>query len=89
MDARRALDSRTSVQAVSRDLILVLRQGGVGARVTIDRRGRLILPAWLRRAVDASGSVLVAARAADSLAVVVAPTVVLDDLVDHVAREGW
>jgi bifunctional DNA-binding transcriptional regulator/antitoxin component of YhaV-PrlF toxin-antitoxin module len=83
--ARRAFDVGTSVQAVSRDLILVLRHGGGGACLPIDRRGRLVLPAWLRPAVDASESVLVAARAADPPTVVVAPTAVLDDLVDHLA----
>jgi bifunctional DNA-binding transcriptional regulator/antitoxin component of YhaV-PrlF toxin-antitoxin module len=84
-DARRALDVGTSVQAVSRELVLVLHRGGGGVCLLIDRRGRLVLPAWLRPAVDASGSVLVAARAAGLPTVVVVPTTVVDDLVDHLA----
>ncbi len=86
-DARRALDLDASLQAFTRDRTLVLRRGGLGARLPLDRRGRLVLPPWLRRAADLSGSVLVSARIADSPTVVVAPSCVLDDLVDDAAGE--
>ncbi|MGH8958158.1 MAG: hypothetical protein ACRDVK_05740, partial [Acidimicrobiia bacterium] len=86
--ARRALDVDTSLQAITRDRTLVLRRGGLGAHRPIDQRGRLVLPPWLRRAVDLSGSVLVAARIGDSPTVVVAPSSLLDDLVDDAAGEA-
>jgi DNA-binding transcriptional regulator/RsmH inhibitor MraZ len=65
-------------------LVLHLRDGG--ASLAIDRRGRLILPAWLRTPARSSGSVLVAARAAGTPAIVVAPTGVLEGIVSRVAE---
>ena len=85
--ARQVLGSESSAQAVSRGGVLVLHRGGVGASLPIDGRGRLILPAWLRGAARSSGSVLVAARAASTPAVVLATTDLLEDLVSHVVRE--
>jgi hypothetical protein len=86
--ARRVLDAESSAQAVSREGMLVLHHGGVGASLPIDRRGRLILPAWLRGVDPSSGSVLVAARAVGLPAVVLAPTHILEDLVSHVVAEA-
>ena len=85
--ARQVLGSESSAQAVSRGGMLVLHHGGVGASLPIDGRGRLILPAWLRGAARSSGSVLVAARAASTPAVVLATTDLLEDLVSHVVAE--
>jgi DNA-binding transcriptional regulator/RsmH inhibitor MraZ len=84
--ARQVLGSDSCVQAVTREGILVLHQRDGGACLAIDRRGRLILPAWLRTPARSSASVLVAARAVDTPSVVVAPTDVLERIVSHVAE---
>jgi len=76
------------VQAVSRERMLVLRRGGAGTNLPIDRRGRLVLPAWFRGAIRPSGTVLVAARSATSPTVMLAGTGLLEDLVSHVAAEA-
>jgi DNA-binding transcriptional regulator/RsmH inhibitor MraZ len=86
--ARYVLGTEVLVQVVSRDRMLVLRRGGVGANLPIDCRGRLVLPAWFRGATRPSGSVLVTARSVPSLAVVLAGTGLLEDLVSHVAEEA-
>jgi bifunctional DNA-binding transcriptional regulator/antitoxin component of YhaV-PrlF toxin-antitoxin module len=86
--ARHLLGTEVLVQAVSRDRMLVLRRGGMGANLPIDRRGRLVLPAWFRGAARPSGSVLVSARSAAIPAVVLAGTGLLEDLVSHVAAEA-
>ena len=67
--------------------MLVLRAGGVGVPVRMDRRGRRALPAWLRRMTEPTGSVLVAARHPEPSVVVLAPTGVLDAYVDAVVGE--
>ena len=85
---RQVLGSESSAQAVSRGGMLVLHHGGVGASLPIDRRGRLIVPAWLRGTARLSGSVLVAARAVGLPAVVLTPTEILEDLVSHVVAEA-
>jgi hypothetical protein len=84
--ARQVLGSGSCVQAVTREGMLVLHGRDEGASLAIDRRGRLILPASLRTPAQSSGSVLVAARAAGTPAVVVAPTAVLEGIVSHVAE---
>jgi DNA-binding transcriptional regulator/RsmH inhibitor MraZ len=76
------------VQAVSRERILVLRAGGAGTNLPIDRRGRLVLPAWFRGVTRSSGSVLVSARSAAIPTVVLAGTGLLEDLVSHVAAKA-
>jgi len=86
--ARRVLGSESSAQAVSRGGMLMLHHGGVGASLPIDRRGRLILPAWFRGTARLSNSLLVAARAVDLPAVVLAPTDILEDLVSHIVAEA-
>ena len=86
--ARQVLGSESSAQAVSREGMLVLHDGGPGASLAIDRRGRLILPAWLRATARLSGSALVAARVIGLPAVVLAPTDILEDLVSHVVAEA-
>jgi DNA-binding transcriptional regulator/RsmH inhibitor MraZ len=84
--ARHVLGSGSCAQAVTREGMLVLHQRDGGASLAIDRRGRLILPAWLRSPARSSGSVLVAARAVGTPAVVVASTDVLERIVSHVAE---
>ena len=84
--ARQALGSGSCAQAVIREGMLVLHQSDGGASLAIDRRGRLILPAWLRTPALSPGSVLVAARAVGTPAVVVAPTGVLEAIMSHVAE---
>jgi hypothetical protein len=84
--ARQVFGSGSCVQAVTREGMLVLHQSHGGASLAIDRRGRLILLAWLRTPARSSGSVLVAARATGTPAVVVAPTGVLEGIVSHVAE---
>ena len=84
--ARQQLGSGSCVQADTREGMLVLHLRDGGASLAIDRRGRLILPAWLRTPARSSGSVLVAARAVGIPAVVVAPTDVLEGIVSHVAE---
>ena len=86
--ARHLLGTAVFVRAVSRERMLVLRTCGVGASLPIDRRGRLVLPAWFRGATRPSGSVLVTARSAAIPTVVLAGTGLLEDLVSHVASEA-
>jgi hypothetical protein len=83
--ARQVLGYGSYVQAVTREGMLVLHRRDGGASLAIDRRGRLILPAWLRTPARSSGSVLVATRAVGTPAVV-GPTGVLDAIVSHVAE---
>jgi bifunctional DNA-binding transcriptional regulator/antitoxin component of YhaV-PrlF toxin-antitoxin module len=85
--ARRIADGLPAVRAVSRDDALVLRRDGLGAAITLDGRGRLILPVWLRRLAAPAGSVLVAARRPDASVVVIAPVGSLDALVEGVCGE--
>lgn len=75
-----------AVHAVTRGSALILRAEGIGAPVAVDRRGRLALPAWLRRASAPAHAVLVAAGR-DDATVVVAPASVLDDLVGCAVEE--
>jgi hypothetical protein len=86
--ARHLLGTEVLVQAVSRERMLVLRRAGVGASLPIDRRGRLVLPAWFRGVSRPSGSVLVSARSAATPTVVLAGTGLLEDLVSHVAAKA-
>jgi hypothetical protein len=87
LEARQLLGVGVRVRAVSRDHMLVLHHGGVGATLPIDGRGRIVLPAWFRGAVRSSRSVLVAARLLAPATVVLAPIGLLDDLVCHVVGE--
>jgi len=84
--ARQVLGSGSCAEAITREGMLVLHLRDGGASLAIDRRGRLILPAWLRTPALSPGSVLVAARAVGTPAVVVAPTGVLEAIMSHVAE---
>lgn len=76
-DACAALDARPgdSVEArgVCRRDALVLRTAGDGRRLTIDGRGRLYVPAWMRRGDETS--MIVGTRHADRVVVLAAATV--------------
>lgn len=88
-DARLMLDEPMGLRAVSRELALLLRSDSVvGAEVRLDGRGRLMLPAWLRRLTDSSRAVLVAARWPDVSLVVISPVSALDALADTAAGEA-
>jgi hypothetical protein len=89
VEARAVLDirlgQRTTVRGVCHQVTLVLAADGGGATLTVDSRGQVCLPAWLRR--GSTSSVLVGANHATQL-VVVAPTTVLDGLGDVLAGES-
>jgi bifunctional DNA-binding transcriptional regulator/antitoxin component of YhaV-PrlF toxin-antitoxin module len=74
------------VYGVCNRVALVLHPAGPGAAITVDRRGRLCVPMWLRRATAGSAVVLVGCQQRSSL-VVVAPIGVLDGLGDLLAGE--
>jgi bifunctional DNA-binding transcriptional regulator/antitoxin component of YhaV-PrlF toxin-antitoxin module len=80
-------DESPELLASSRDRSLVLRQSGPGTPRPVDDRGRLTLPAWLRRLVGPGGAVLVSASVPDTAVIVVTPTAVLDEVVDGLAGE--
>jgi hypothetical protein len=91
-DAWRVLGAWATVGAVMRGRALVLRDGE-GAEVHADRRGRVILPAWLRSACSpgdgpGAAAVIVAVRRPPAGDVaVIAPVNVLDALVGDLAGE--
>lgn len=82
-DARLALGAppgrQSSVRGMCHRVALVLSPDGAGVAMTVDSRGRLVVPAWLRRG---PGSSVVVGTRHDPLVVVVAPTYVLDGLGD-------
>ena len=61
--ARYALDGCASLRAVPRGEIVLVGPGAAGRPVTIDGRGRLVVPCWLRGAAEPAGSLLVGTRA--------------------------
>ena len=61
--ARHALDECASLRAVARGEIVLVGPGAAGRPVTIDGRGRLVVPCWLRGAAEPAGSLLVGTRA--------------------------
>ena len=88
-EARAALGAhageRLAVAGVCNRVALVVRPDGAGAPLTVDGRGRLRVPAWLRR-VDAT-MLLIGTHAA-AATVLVAPTHVLDGLGDVLVGES-
>ena len=58
----------------------IVRGGGNGRRLTIDRRGRLYVPAWVRRGDIAS--LIVGTRNVDQTVVIIATSVL-----DHVGDD--
>lgn len=92
--ARRALGLRSGnaleIRGRSHRVALILRRSGDdggGVPMGVDGRGRLSLPAWLRQATAASGSVLVG-TCADPVLVVVTPVGVLDGLGSRLVGES-
>jgi DNA-binding transcriptional regulator/RsmH inhibitor MraZ len=79
--AARELLSGGRVRARSRHGALFLQAGGPGAIVTVDGRGRLVVPMWLRRAA-VTGELLVGTHRDPDLVVVV-PAAVLDESGDR------
>ena len=83
-EARIALNSQAGVSVevsgvCHRDTFIV-RGGGNGRRLTIDRRGRLYVPAWVRRGDIAS--LIVGTRNVDQTVVIIATSVL-----DHVGDD--
>lgn len=70
------------VRARAARVTWVLAKGGTGAQTSVDARGRVYLPAWLRPAC--SSGALVGTRSTDGL-VVVCSTGVLDAFGDRLA----
>lgn len=87
VEVRLAGEPQRSVRVVSRGLALIVRQEGLGALRQLDQRGRLTLPAWLRRAVGPAGVVLVSASVPEVSMVAVTPTGLLDAVIDRLAEE--
>lgn len=73
-----AADERAVVRGTCNRVGLVLHRDGA-APLSVDSRGRVLVPVWLRRAAGESGSVVVGTRTEDHL-VLVAPVAVLDGL---------
>lgn len=86
--ARPGDDEPPELLATSGERALILRRTGLGSRRRVDRRGRLLVPYWLRDLVGDSGEVIVSVGVPDAAVVVVAPVAVLDDLADALAGEG-
>ncbi len=82
-DARIALGAppgrQTAVHDICHRVALVLSPDGAGAAMTVDSRGRLGLPAWLRRGPCAA---MVVGTRDDLPVVVVVPASVLEGLGD-------
>jgi DNA-binding transcriptional regulator/RsmH inhibitor MraZ len=85
---RDAVPGTDGVRATSREKSLLLRRGGHGAQVYVDRRGRLVVPAWLRRLSEPWQSVLLAANYPDMSLIVLTPSTTLDGLLDTLVTEA-
>jgi bifunctional DNA-binding transcriptional regulator/antitoxin component of YhaV-PrlF toxin-antitoxin module len=86
--ARALLGDRQTAQALSRGCALVMKRGGTGAAVVVDRRGRVVLPSWLRRATRVSTAVLLSACHVEGGVIVVVPATELDAIVERAAGEA-
>lgn len=88
-EARTALGagagSRVTMRGICSRVALVLRPDGTGAPMTIDGRGRLRIPAWLRRG---ESTLLIVGSHTAAPTVLVAPTHVLDGLAHVLAGES-
>jgi hypothetical protein len=74
------------VRLRSNRLAVIVAPNGPGAVGTVDGRGRLYVPVWLRHAAAGTGAVLVGAALGEPL-VVLAPPGVLDGIGDLLAGE--
>lgn len=86
--ARPDEDEPPELVVSSRGRAVVLRRSGIGSRRRVDRRGRLLVPCWLRDLVGEHGEVVVSASVPDASVVVLAPVAMLDDLADALTGEG-
>jgi hypothetical protein len=87
-ESRRLADGAAVVRVSSHGSAVALRQDGLGAATPVDRRCRVLLPGWLRRAAAGGGGlVFVAARRPDASSVVVSPVDGLDAVADELAGE--
>jgi DNA-binding transcriptional regulator/RsmH inhibitor MraZ len=87
-EARCVADGASVVRVSSRGRAVVLRRDGLGTATPVDRRSRLLLPGWLRRAAAGGGGlVFVAARRPDASSVVVSAVDGLDAVADELAGE--
>ena len=88
--ARAALGGCGSPRMAVRGEVVLVRGGGAGRRVTVDGRGRVVVPCWLRDAAEPSGSILVAARSGGDAGplVVLAPSRLLAGVADELVGEG-
>jgi bifunctional DNA-binding transcriptional regulator/antitoxin component of YhaV-PrlF toxin-antitoxin module len=85
VEARRLAGDLGLVRVSSHADAVVLRREGIGAAMPVDRRGRVLLPDWFRRRVDA-GPVFVAACRLDASVVVVTPACCLDVIADALVQ---
>lgn len=85
---RDAVPGAEGVRAISSGSSLLLRRGDHGAPIHVDCRGRLVVPAWLRRLSEPWRSVLLAADCPDMSLMVLAPTTMLDGLLDTLVTEA-
>jgi hypothetical protein len=58
-EARAAIAGGGSLRVSARGEVALLRGGGGGRPVTVDGRGRMVVPCWLRDATGPDGSLLV------------------------------
>jgi DNA-binding transcriptional regulator/RsmH inhibitor MraZ len=84
---RDAVPATEAVRATSRGNSLLLRRGAEGAAIHVDSRGRVVVPAWLRRLSEPARSVLLAAECPDMALVVLTPSTAIDDLVEDLVGE--
>jgi bifunctional DNA-binding transcriptional regulator/antitoxin component of YhaV-PrlF toxin-antitoxin module len=87
VEARQLAAGLGAVSASSNGDVVVLRRDGIGAATPVDPRGRVLLPAWLRRRVGHAGTVFVATRRPDASTVVLAPASALDRVADALVGE--
>jgi len=80
--ARRTLESRAEMRGIVQRGALVIASDGPGRRITIEARGRLLVPVWLRQR---GPSMLVGAHTDIALLVIV-PTELLDSIGDILTR---
>jgi hypothetical protein len=87
---RTAFEGRESLRISARDEVALLSGGGGGGRaVAFDRRGRIVVPRWLRAAAEPDGALLVGTgtRLEGGPVVVLAPPRLLVGFADAMVGE--
>ena len=89
--ARAAIGECASLRASTRGEVVLLRGGGGGRAVTIDGRGRLVVPCWLRDAAGPAMSLVIGTRREldDEPIVLLAPPRLLAGFADALVGERW